>query len=234
MDQHATLCSSTHVREAQTGLVKYPALRWSAICTNSPPTRESAMRRITPLFAILLLAAPCQCVHKDTDSPMAKSNSIQVFPGPGWPRLRNPGLFEPSTQCMSQGDVYILNALPDPVDLPDARGEVLTLRNDSCVPIALDGWSLKSGRRQRFLDNLVVSSGGIIRLGHASGDIPLGGLRLRNRMGCVTLVDPCGMPVSALGWLSAKPGWHIVSPRHASPGPYRWIPGSRRGGCGQT
>ncbi|MGM0577456.1 MAG: hypothetical protein ACQEXJ_17155 [Myxococcota bacterium] len=127
------------------------------------------------------------------------------------------------------------------MELPDRDGEWLRLVNPTAVPVPLDGWEVRAGRRDVPLDGLVAPAAGAVVLGGPAGHHPLGSVRLRNGAGVVDLVDPCGLRVARLAW--GGPGCERADPSvriaHPAPwprndeGPTRRVPGGADGGCGQ-
>jgi len=105
--------------------------------------------------------------------------------------------------------------LADPTDVPDAEGESVWIRNLGAEPVALDGWSLRSGRARRALDDLVVAAGERLRLVGAT----LRPVRLPNRGGIVALVDPCGL-ATELAWETREPGHLEVLPEERAGPPW--------------
>ncbi len=192
-------------------------------------------------LTLLLLPGPCAapaCTRAPAAIVLPSDQPPPIWPGPGAGGLRPPGA--PTPNCGAA--VTITGALPDPRDVPDREGEWLELANDDPVPIQLVGWTLRSGRRRRALDEVILPAGGRLRLAPArSGARSLRPIRLRNGHDVVRLVDPCGTTADSLAWgcPAPAPGTVVIRLPAGSAtgalGPVRYeAGGAERGGCGQT
>ncbi|MEZ4268815.1 MAG: hypothetical protein R3F39_20865 [Myxococcota bacterium] len=197
------------------------------------PDVPVALRFTVFLSLALLCASACRPAPPPLATPAGLPPAL--FPGPGLAALTRarPG---PQAQTCSD-DVRLAAAMPDPVTVPDREGEWLEIRSDAPVPVALDGWTLTSGRSRLALDGVSVAGDEPVCVGGPHGVIARGKIRLRNKDGLVSLVDPCGVTRSSLRWRRAPPGGVIRAPPPWAlndNGPARGEPSGTVGGCGQT
>ena len=92
----------------------------------------------------------------------------------------------------------LVAVMPDPVLVPDRRGEWVELQHQEVESVDLTGWVLESGGRRRALPSTLLHPHSPYRVG--GGPRPLAPVRLRNLGGRVTLLDPCGLESSTLAW----------------------------------
>ena len=165
--------------------------------------------------------------------PLIPSHSAHsIHPGPGLYTLVRGWQSPRPASC--QFELTLMAAMPDSVQTPDRRGEWVSLRNETKKPLDLTHFFLASGRRRLPLDGLTIEAQETIRIGYL-GLRSLGPLQLRNRNGCIRLINPCAKEISALGWLRAREGVAVERPRapiKQNPRPTEVDEGF--GGCGQT
>lgn len=184
------------------------------------------------LFALVLWGG-CRPAPPPLPAPPGLPDTL--VPGPGLAALGRPASRSNDEFCTDE--LRLAAAMPDPVLVPDREGEWLEIRSDAPVPLALDGWTLASGRSRLALDGHSVAPGTPFCVGGGRADLAKGRIRLRNKDGAVDLVDPCGLTRSSLRWSRAPPGGVVRgSPPWAlrEEGPARGEPGGTLGGCGQT
>ena len=199
-----------------------------------------------PLLGAALLgcAAYAACAYAACDgrAPVATPAGF-ASPLSGRALARVVASAAPSVAPSCGADVGIAGLLPDPDDVPDRVGEWVELSNPGPSVVALDGWSLTSGRRSLALDGALLEPGGRLRVGR-DGHTPLQPIQLSNRGGTLTLRDPCGVVIDTVTWrrgVNSRPGWRVrgrpwlpAAPTNQQEGPARSLPGGAIGGCGQT
>jgi competence protein ComEC len=131
---------------------------------------------------------------------------------------RRDGVVEAVSRASAvHADVRIEAALPDPVDVPDERGEWVRLRNGGDADAELGGWRLASGgdagftfargTRLRAGASLVLArSTDPRRNGGIANARALTGIALSNRADWLALRDARGRTVDSLAWTAAQRG----------------------------
>ena len=188
------------------------------------------MRALILSCTLILLVAMKPEAEKE---PLVSSQSSHsIHPGPGLDTLVR-GLQSPRP-ASCQFELTLMAAMPDSRQEPDRRGEWVSLRNETKGTLDLTHFVLASGRRRLPLDGLHIGPLETIRIGYL-GLRSLGSLQLRNRKGCIRLINPCEREISALGWLKAHEGVAVErphEPKKQNPRPTEVDEGF--GGCGQT
>ena len=188
------------------------------------------MRALILSCALILFVAMKFDAEKE---PLGSSHSAHsIHPGPGLYTLVR-GLQSPRP-ASCQFELTLMAAMPDSLQEPDRRGEWVSLRNETKSTLDLTHFFLASGRRRLPLDGLHIAPLETIRIGYR-GLLSLGPLQLRNRKGCIRLINPCEREISAIGWLHAHEGVAVERPRKPkkqNPRPTEVDEGF--GGCGQT
>ncbi len=198
---------------------------------STPQARAGATVAAALLVAFALSA--CRPAPPPLQTPPGLGETL--IPGPGLAALRRPPPRPDDAVCT--GELRLAAAMPDPVLVPDRDGEWLEIHSDAPVPLALDGWTLTSGRSRLALDGHSVAPGSAFCVGGARADVATGRIRLRNNDGAVALVDPCGVTRSTMRWRRAPPGGVVRAPPPwavRGDGPARSEPSGTVGGCGQT
>ena len=159
-------------------------------------------------------------------------------PQPGY--LSEVGRSNPTGEWVSppyptcESVITLESVLPNSSETPDRLGEWVELRNGTQLPVDLTHFFLVAGKRRIPLDGLTIEPGSVLRVG-ADGIRPLGSLMLRNKQGCVELLNPCDRSVSVLRWLDSESGIPIQqSPVPNAKNPRSMETGGGFGGCGQT
>ena len=185
------------------------------------------------LLTVLCLCAGVTIAPWRVPPETSPSNeSIAIHPGLGLEALVR-GWKSPVLSLCKQR-VILAAALPDSTHRPDYQGEWVEIRNMTNRPIDLTHYILVAGRRKVALDGVKVGASSSVRIG-AAGVTSLGSLRLRNRNGCLELLNPCDKPISTLEWHRAREGVPVIQPtqpQNKNPQPTEVDEGF--GGCGQT
>ena len=104
---------------------------------------------------------------------------------------------------------------PDDPDAPDtaALGERVVVVNRAPLPVDLDGWTLRAGRRKWMLPAVLLGPGSSLDLGTDD----LGSFRLRNDDGVLMLFDPCDAARDHVQWGTTEPGEWLAFPDPDTP-----------------